>query len=1528
MSSGNSLAEELEALKSIFEDDFKCDESNVTITLFPLQEREKKEIFVQVDLCIECPPTYPKKEPHLSIKNVKGLSDKQVEVLYYNLNEMIKTLKGGVMIYNLAYYVQEFLSENNKPGKKSCYEEMIIRKEQQRQKEYQSEIYKKTKLIKDIEAKQKEIKKLNENDDSSNEESDETEKFEKLSLGDDKIRLNNKVQKEAVCEHRSCRYIQFNNKILRGRCIEHNSNAVIYCAIDSTTGDQLLLQEWTLRSVEDDIRVEQKLAEIQKNFDHLKKLCHENLISYIDFKWSFDKEEYTVHLLQEYVTSFNLNVLLEKNVDLDINFIRYILGGILKGLEHLHSHGIVHGCLSGCHVHINKKGTVKLSGYGIKKVMDDLHNSCHSKIFEGSDSKIMSNKNDILNVGLLLLRIMKFTFVEGKEILVPDFQPPELKEFVEKCLIENEEGRWTAKKLLSHKFLHVKAMQQSIQKTRYSNIETHLTTKELADKTLEVIFKGNDNINSRLSKEFKILNFVGNGSFGKVLKVKNKLDGNIYAIKAIRLSMNNKQMDKKMVREVKLLSKLNHENVVRYYTSWIETDSTALGGSSDTELDVIDGTNVGKLKTNANSQNENDEEEEEYDEEGSESESSDEVDAVHYDSQEKCEQSSYIQFLKDSGNDKKDADSKWGVSEKNETDFKVQPNRTMYIQMEFCEKSTLRIAINETVSGKLCEDERRLWRLFREIVEGLAYVHGQGMIHRDLKPENIFLDSSDHVKIGDFGLATISVVSKCFWLKAEVSCGGGDNNASSQNIYDDYHTGKVGTSLYVAPELDKTFGKSFYNKKVDIYSLGIIFFEMCNGRFGTDMERIETILNLRKFEIILPQSWEEKLPKQKNLIKKLLNHDPKSRPSSQELLEGNYLPPGEFEYEHWQDIVRHTLANPTSKAYKYLIQSCFDQEVRVEEDITYQFENIRSEKQYFLLDLVKERMESILRKHGAIYFSTPLLLPQSKDQKSIEPKVKLITHSGSIVNLPYDLRILFARYAAVKGFTRLRRYVVEKIFKEKKVHGLHPKEQYECAFDLVTPACYVENAELEVLSVIQEVINGFKSLKNRNCIIRLNHAHLLKAILIHFNSEKWYSDVFKILSSAKDNKYFKSKLGTLLQALGFQSATPLINLFLKEDSVEAIKKDLFSLINKRGPTLDKLNVAFQKLQSIIHGAERLDIKVPIKIAPGVVCNSEQCSDIMFDVIYSVKQKGRKEGSVTLISGCRFDGLLTSFRRLFELADSHTENNNPSAVGLTVHLDKVVAVLKEDNILSEYVIVYSFGYNSFSRLNESIVKKLWSAGIKCYIEQNMETLEELTDYCRENKIIHIITLKEEESNFVNILTWDNDKNHYVERKILVRDIIDYILKFGSDSDSISLPVFSRQCSESQGKYSSNEVQTGSPTVNIHFLSDEKFTSTQRRRYENQIRMQISSIVCRFSPRSKLEILGVFLDEQTIKEIVINFNPYESCNTNYELIFDRYSEKKYILKVYTKIKSLLTNTTNTVVVLFSLSEDKYRLLLGPA
>lgn len=55
------------------------------------------------------------------------------------------------------------------------------------------------------------------------------------------------------------------------------------------------------------------------------------------------------------------------------------------------------------------------------------------------------------------------------------------------------------------------------------------------------------------------------------IQVRNKLDGGVYAIKRIELNPRNRQLKRRITREVKLLSQLNHENVVRYYNSWIES---------------------------------------------------------------------------------------------------------------------------------------------------------------------------------------------------------------------------------------------------------------------------------------------------------------------------------------------------------------------------------------------------------------------------------------------------------------------------------------------------------------------------------------------------------------------------------------------------------------------------------------------------------------------------------------------------------------------------------------------------------------------------------------------------------------------------------------------------------------------------------------------------------------------------------------------------------------------------------------------
>jgi len=84
---------------------------------------------------------------------------------------------------------------------------------------------------------------------------------------------------------------------------------------------------------------------------------------------------------------------------------------------------------------------------------------------------------------------------------------------------------------------------------------------------------------SRYRQEFEELSILGEGGFGAVFLCRNRLDGQCYAIKKIRLDPDNDLSNKKMLREVKTLSGLHHQSVVRYFQAWIEGGRTSdLGG--------------------------------------------------------------------------------------------------------------------------------------------------------------------------------------------------------------------------------------------------------------------------------------------------------------------------------------------------------------------------------------------------------------------------------------------------------------------------------------------------------------------------------------------------------------------------------------------------------------------------------------------------------------------------------------------------------------------------------------------------------------------------------------------------------------------------------------------------------------------------------------------------------------------------------------------------------------------------------------
>ena len=98
----------------------------------------------------------------------------------------------------------------------------------------------------------------------------------------------------------------------------------------------------------------------------------------------------------------------------------------------------------------------------------------------------------------------------------------------------------------------------------------------------------------------------------------------------------------------------------------------------------------------------------------------------------------------------------------------------------------------------------RLLKILRQVCEGLAAAHEQGVVHRDLKPQNVMLGPGDHVYLTDFGLAKSA-----------------EQSAMTQ-------TGTVlGTPFYMSPEQVKGVE---VDHRSDIYSLGVIVYQMATGK--------------------------------------------------------------------------------------------------------------------------------------------------------------------------------------------------------------------------------------------------------------------------------------------------------------------------------------------------------------------------------------------------------------------------------------------------------------------------------------------------------------------------------------------------------------------------------------------------------------------------------------------------------------------------------------------------------------------------
>ena len=163
----------------------------------------------------------------------------------------------------------------------------------------------------------------------------------------------------------------------------------------------------------------------------------------------------------------------------------------------------------------------------------------------------------------------------------------------------------------------------------------------------------------------------------------------------------------------------------------------------------------------------------------------------------------------------------------------------------------------------------RAWPLFQKLLEAVGYAHDQGVVHRDIKPENILVSPDGEPHVIDFGIAK-------------------DLDSSGTRT----GTG-MGTVEYMAPE-QYTDAKAV-DRRADIYSLGMILYEMLAGRlpWDADAPQFEILEQKARKQLMSPSAFCSDIPPEVvAALAPALSGDPQHRPGAVAEFRDGFLPTG------------------------------------------------------------------------------------------------------------------------------------------------------------------------------------------------------------------------------------------------------------------------------------------------------------------------------------------------------------------------------------------------------------------------------------------------------------------------------------------------------------------------------------------------------------------------------------------------------------------------------------------------------------